>query len=65
MAESKNAVKRFANGNLADLTTEFLRDFLVITDSLVRLSKDVDAADERKELLECCKEKPPSTTTVW
>ncbi len=62
--ESKNAIKRFANGNLADLTTEFLRDF-VITDLLVRLSLDTDAADERKELLECHKEKPPSMTTGW
>jgi hypothetical protein len=32
------------------LTTEFLRDF-IITDLLVKLSKDADAVDDRKELL--------------
>jgi hypothetical protein len=62
--ETKAALKRVANGNLADLTTEFLRDF-IITDSLVKSSKDTDAVDDRKELLECFKEKPSSTTTFW
>jgi hypothetical protein len=63
--ESKDAVKRLANGNLADLTTEFLRDF-IFADLRVKLLKDTDAVDDRKELLECHKERPPpSTTTVW
>ena len=62
--ESKNADKRLANSNLADLTTEFLRDFIV-TDPLVKLSKDVDAVDDRKESPDHCKEKPPSMTTLW
>jgi hypothetical protein len=46
------------------LTTKFLRDF-VVTDLLVKLPKDADAVDARKEALEHCKERPPSTTTVW
>jgi hypothetical protein len=62
--ESKDAIKRFSNGNLADLTTELLRDF-VVTKQLVKLLKDIDPLDERKELLEHCKEKPPSPATVW
>jgi hypothetical protein len=62
--ESKDAMKRFSNGNLADLTTELLRDF-IITKLLVTLSKEIDPDDERKELLEYYKEKPPSIATVW
>jgi hypothetical protein len=58
--ESKDTVK----GNLADLTTELSRDFF-LTKLLVELAKDVDEVDERKELLECYEDNPPSTTTVW
>jgi hypothetical protein len=62
--ESKDAIKRFANGNLADLTTELLRDF-IITKLLPGLLKSIAIHDERKELLDFYKSKPPSTTTVW
>ena len=44
-------IKRFANSKLADLTTEFLQDF-IITDLFVGLLKDTDALDERNELLQ-------------
>jgi hypothetical protein len=60
--ESKHAFKRSTRGNLADLTREFLRDF-IIADLLVKLSRDMDAADDRKELMEHCKSKLPSTIT--
>jgi hypothetical protein len=61
--EPKDAVKRFSNGSLANLTTELLCDF-VMTELLVESVKDVDKEDERKELLERHRENPPSATTV-
>jgi hypothetical protein len=65
LPESKDAsMKRFSNGNLADLTTEPLRDFIA-TKLLIKSCKDIDPDDERKELLEHHMEKTPSITTVW
>jgi hypothetical protein len=57
-------IKRFANGNLAHLMTELLRDFIV-TNLLPGLLKSIAMHDERKELLKFYKEKPPVTSTVW
>jgi hypothetical protein len=62
--ESKDAIKRFANGNLADLTTELLRDFIV-TNLLPGLLKSIAIHDERKQLLDFSKEKAPATSRVW
>jgi hypothetical protein len=56
--------KKRSNRNLADLTTELLRDFLA-TNLILESSKEVDPEDEQKELLERCKEKPRSMTTFW
>jgi hypothetical protein len=55
--ESKDAIKRFArNGNLADLTAELLRDF-IITNLLPGLLKSIAIHNEHKELLDFYKEK--------
>jgi hypothetical protein len=50
-------IKRFANGNLADLRAERLRDFIV-TNLLPGLLKSIAIHDESKELLDFYKEKP-------
>ena len=58
-------IQRFKNSNLSDLPTEFLGDF-IITDLLVKfLLKDIDAVDDRTELMEYYEEKPSFITTVW
>jgi hypothetical protein len=61
--ESKDLIKRFANGNLADLTTELLRDFIV-TKLLSGLLKNIAIHDERKELLCFYSENLPAISTV-
>jgi hypothetical protein len=55
--ESKDVIKRFANGDLTDLTTELLRAFIV-TNLLPGLLKSIAIHNERKELLDFYKEKP-------
>jgi hypothetical protein len=50
--ETKDAIKRFTNGNLADLTTELLQDFIVTN----LHPGSLKSQDERKELLDFYKE---------
>ena len=61
--EAKDIIKRWANGNLADLTTDLLRNF-IITTLLPGLSKKIEIKDERRELLCCYEANPPATSTV-
>jgi hypothetical protein len=64
--EAKESILEFAYGNLADLTTESLRLYIVNTliPELVR-SANLPVGSEELNLLQRFTNSPPSETTIW